>query len=123
VSTTMTHHDDARASSPRFQVTFWPGRPRKTPPGTVGSPPPDEMSPLQQARGLLEAWRFYRERGLDLALPKLGWPKRPPRIVRARARGHGQRSRARRTLRRSGCRERAGPGDDPSCEERPRSRS
>ena len=104
----MARPDDG---PPRLIVTFWPGRPKKSQPGTI-YPLAGPVDPERQARELVRLWREFRRKGVLLEFPVVA--KRSPWVPRliARVRGHARHSRVRRRTRRRSSSSRGSPDDD-----------
>ncbi len=106
-ATRMPERDDGL----RVIVTFWPGRPKKSP-GTIYPLAGAPVDPERQARELVRLWREFRRKGVILPFPAL--PKRSPRVRRVvgRVRGHARHPRIRRRTRRCSSSSRGSPDDD-----------
>ena len=105
-ATRMPERDDG----PRVIVTFWPGRPGKSVPGTMYPLAGAPVDPDRQARELVRLWREFRRKGVELPFP-LAKRSRPRRVF-DRVRGHARHPRIRRRTRRCSSSSRGSPDDD-----------
>ena len=106
-ATRMAERDDG----PRVIVTFWPGRPGKSVPGTMYPLAGAPVDPDRQARELVRLWREFRRKGVVLPFPVVAKRSPVPRLI-ARVRGHARAPRIRRRTRRCSSSSRGSPDDD-----------